>query len=86
MKVTSKMYDLTDRRNGMLVAREPDHIREDNQTIWRCECDCGRDCYKTTNQFLGVGRKTGMHCGCSFDQSNKVLPPPVRPIHPNSIA
>ena len=54
--------DLTDIRFGMLICLEPTVQRGANgDTIWRCKCDCGRECLASLTQLRSGYKKS---CGC----------------------
>lgn len=53
--------DLAGRRFGRLVAIEPSGRRSGSNAMWRCRCDCGRECEVDRSNLLG-GQI--MSCGC----------------------
>lgn len=61
-KVKPGQRDLTDLRFGRLVCMEPTEQRSpDGGVIWRCRCDCGRECLAAGRQLLSGYKKS---CGC----------------------
>ena len=61
-KVRPGQNDLTGRRFGRLVCLEPTDERGQGGTvIWRCRCDCGKECLAAAAQ-LTKGYKRS--CGC----------------------
>lgn len=53
--------DLTGRRYGMLTVIRPYPAAEQKKTIWLCRCDCGNECYVSSNALFYGNRKS---CGC----------------------
>lgn len=54
--------DLTGQRFGRLVCLEPTKGRgSSGGTVWRCKCDCGKECLAVSTQ-LTIGYKKS--CGC----------------------
>ena len=54
--------DLTGMRFGRLVCIEPEPQRSSNgSTIWRCRCDCGKECLAVGTQLTQGYKKS---CGC----------------------
>lgn len=52
---------LEDQRFGKLVAKE--YVDEaENKRKWRCLCDCGNYCFKSTSELRSG---SGVSCGCS---------------------
>ena len=61
-RVKPGQRDLTDQRFGMLVCLEPTQgRREDGSVVWRCLCDCGKECLAPSRQLLAGDKKS---CGC----------------------
>ena len=57
----AKEVDLTGQRFGKLVAICRDYKDKNQAWVWKCKCDCGKICYKTTHKL-----KAGLsdNCGC----------------------
>lgn len=55
------MKDLTGQRFGRLVALEPTDKRSSGRVVWRCACDCGRECEVTGAALVAGNTKS---CGC----------------------
>lgn len=56
-----KIKDLTGQRFGRLIAIEFTGINDRHYALWRCQCDCGKDCVVSSD----VLKRTGNHsCGC----------------------
>lgn len=54
--------DLTGQRFGRLICLEPTSQRSTNgSVVWRCRCDCGRECLAQGRQLLAGYKKS---CGC----------------------
>ncbi len=54
--------DLTGRRFGRLVCIEPTDRRGPNgATVWKCRCDCGKECLAASTQLSRGYKKS---CGC----------------------
>lgn len=61
----SRKNDLTGRRFGKLIVVEKTEKRYNGAIVWRCQCDCGKLCEKSSNQ-LNSGCATS--CGCNWRQ------------------
>lgn len=62
MNVKPGQKDLTGQRFGKLVCLEPTQQRGRNGgTIWRCKCDCGKECLALSTQLKQGYKKS---CGC----------------------
>lgn len=60
--VSPGQKDLTGKRFGRLVCLEPTEQRErGGGLIWRCRCDCGKECLVPTHQLVTGNKKS---CGC----------------------
>lgn len=54
--------DLTGKRFGKLVCIEPTERRgASGGTVWRCKCDCGKECFAVSTQLAQGYKKS---CGC----------------------
>lgn len=53
--------DLTGKRFGMLTALNPTSCRENGYIVWKCRCDCGRECMVSTRNLR---RGVVKNCGC----------------------
>lgn len=61
--------DLTGQRFGRLVCLEPAAERsKDGGVVWRCKCDCGRECLAAGRQLSNGYKKS---CGCLSHPSLK---------------
>lgn len=61
-KVKPGQRDLTGQRFGRLVCLEPTQQRSrSGGTLWRCRCDCGKECLAVNTQLTGGYKKS---CGC----------------------
>lgn len=68
-KVKPGQKDLTGMRFGKLVCLEPTQKRASNGgTIWRCKCDCGKECLAVGTQLTKGFKKS---CGCLSHPSIK---------------
>ena len=60
-KLSKYAKDLTGQRFGRLVALEPVGRDKRGLIMWRCKCDCGRECVRASSLLLeGITRS----CGC----------------------
>jgi len=60
--VRAGQRDLTGQRFGKLVCLEPTDGRgPSGGVIWRCRCDCGKECYAPSTQLTQGYKKS---CGC----------------------
>lgn len=53
--------DIANNRYGKLIALEPTQEKRNSNTIWKCQCDCGNECFVDINS-LTQGRVSS--CGC----------------------
>ena len=61
-KVRPGQRDLAGQRFGSLVAIAPTQERSSaGATIWRCQCDCGKECLAVSTQLTQGYKKS---CGC----------------------
>lgn len=58
--------DLTGKRFGKLMVLSKTENRKRGAYLWRCQCDCGNICEKTTGD-LNSG--SAISCGCSWRQA-----------------
>ena len=58
--------DLIGQRFGKLVVLAKTEERKRGSIWWKCQCDCGNECLKPTNE-LNYG--LAVSCGCSWRQS-----------------
>ena len=56
-----KALDLTNQRFGKLIALERAPKRNDKNTRWKCQCDCG-NITEVRTDYLRSGHTTS--CGC----------------------
>lgn len=61
--------DLTGKRFGRLVVLEKTEKRLSRSVLWRCQCDCGNLCEKTTSALNGGSARS---CGCAFQPAVRV--------------
>lgn len=59
-KMASRATDHRGKRYGKLVAIEPIRDRQGGGVLWRCQCDCGKECFVRAS-YLKSGAKTS--CG-----------------------
>ena len=71
MRNRRRKYDLTGQRIGALTALEPCSTKYDGAVGWRCVCDCGAECVKTTQQLIDVvkGKRNTISCGCNRNRN-----------------
>ena len=62
-----RKYDFSGKRIGYLTCIEPVQTKYKGVTGWRCVCDCGNECVKTTQQLASVlrGEHSTISCGCN---------------------
>lgn len=61
-RVKPRQRDLTGQRFGRLVCLEPTQQRgQGGGTVWRCRCDCGKECLAVSTQLTQGYKKS---CGC----------------------
>jgi hypothetical protein len=54
--------DISNKRFGMLVAKEPTELRQSNKfVIWKCICDCGNEHYSSSHDLISGSTRS---CGC----------------------
>jgi len=64
-----KPLDLTDKRFGHIVAKEPTDKRELRAIIWKCVCDCGSIVYRSHTSLKRGGENA--NCGCIQSEIDK---------------
>lgn len=62
------MKDLTGQRFGRLRALAPTDERRRTSVVWRCQCDCGRECQVPSSQLI---RGQVQSCGCLQDETRR---------------
>lgn len=67
-KKRSDIIDITAQRFGKLVALEVIEKGKHRGAIWRCQCDCGKEC-KAYGSQLRFG--TRISCGCKLTEKIK---------------
>ncbi len=72
-KVRKRTYSLTGQHIGSLTAVEPCIVN--GYAGWKCICDCGVKCEKTTQQLRDVikGKRKGISCGCNRNRTNGLI-------------
>lgn len=67
-----KFIDLSGQRFGRLIVIEFSHVNKQGNSMWKCECECGKQCISR-----GVDLKSGntSSCGCLRSElsRNRVL-------------
>lgn len=61
----SKRKDLTGQRSGLLTVIEETGERRRGSVLWRCKCDCGKECLRSTSELMDG---TAVSCGCAWRQ------------------
>lgn len=61
LKKGRPIKDITNQRFNKLIALQPTNQKKNNSIIWKCICDCGNICYKSSRDLI-----TGFvsSCGC----------------------
>lgn len=62
------MLDLTGQRFGRLTAIEPTDERKGTSVVWRCICDCGKECLVPSDWLRRGGKRS---CGCLQDENRR---------------
>ena len=57
----AKFTDLTGKRFGRLIAKEPTEERKNGSVVWKCDCDCGNTHFVRADQLKSGKTKS---CGC----------------------
>ena len=74
----SNWVDLTGRRFGRLVAESyefvPYRSGEPSKWYWRCRCDCGNECLKSSHSLLNSGTIECPGCSVSTKRFKVTLP------------
>ena len=72
-KVRKRTYNLTGQHIGSLTVVEPCIVN--GYAGWKCICDCGVKCEKTTQQLRDVikGKRKGISCGCNRNRTNGLI-------------
>lgn len=63
-----KALDLTNQRFGRLIAIQATKERRNNSIVWKCKCDCGKECYVSASNLRTGGTKS---CGCLKREKDK---------------
>lgn len=66
-KHSYNFQDLTGQRFGRLTVVEL-HGSGENNTVWKCKCDCGNGCFVTTHNLRNGNTKS---CGCFRKESSR---------------
>lgn len=61
-----KPKDIAGQRFGRLIAIEPTDLRERNDIVWRCKCDCGNEVFLPATRLL-MGNTVS--CGCKRSEN-----------------
>lgn len=61
-----KSEDLTGKKFGLLTVQEKLSEKENRYFLWRCKCECGRECKVSTKHLK---RGTIKSCGCISDKT-----------------
>lgn len=63
-----KLKDLRGKKFGRLTVLNEKPIRKNNQTLWKCKCECGKEKYV----FMGNLTKGKVNsCGCLLQEARK---------------
>lgn len=54
--------DLKDQKFGKLTAKEMTQKPRNNERVWRCECECGKECLVRPSDLVNNAR---VSCGCA---------------------
>lgn len=72
MLTQRNIKDLTNKRFGMVVAKERLEIKNNhNCFLWRCECDCGNLNYICSTENLTSGKVNS--CGCNKKSKGELI-------------
>lgn len=63
------MRDLTGQRFGRLEALAPTSDRWRTSIVWRCRCDCGRECLVPSSRLISGAKRS---CGCLQDEARRL--------------
>jgi len=66
----NNMIDLTNQRFERLIVLEPTLKRSGSSIIWKCLCDCGNICYKSSHDLRTGHTKS---CGC-LQRESRFIP------------
>lgn len=65
-KKLNNFLDLTNQKFGRLTVLEPTDKRAGSSVIWKCQCECGNICYKSSHSLRQNKAKS---CGCLQKES-----------------
>lgn len=67
-----RKHELTGQRIGSLLVIEKSKTKYDGVVGWKCICDCGNECIKTTHQLVSVldGKIKRISCGCNLNRGD----------------
>ena len=61
LKKGRPIKDISNKRFGKLIALQPTTQKKNNSIIWKCKCDCGKICYKSSRDLISGSVSS---CGC----------------------
>ena len=70
-----RVHKLSGMRIGNLMVIEESQTKYKRVTGWRCICDCGNECIKTTHQLVSVlnGEHKYISCGCNRNRGDSLI-------------
>lgn len=68
---TRKKSELTNKRFGLLVVISEHGSSSNGGILWKCQCDCGNECFRESSSLNGGG---AVSCGCAISSIRKREP------------
>lgn len=74
MKQRPRLYELAGQHIGSLTVIEKCITDYNGAAGWRCVCDCGTECKKTTQMLVNVlnGKHANISCGCNRNRGKNL--------------
>lgn len=68
-------HELAGRKIGCLTVIEKSNTKYRRVAGWKCVCECGNECVKTTHQLVSVlnGEHKYISCGCNRNRSKSLI-------------
>lgn len=71
----ARVHDLTGKQVDCLRVIEKSDTKYKGVVGWRCVCECGNECVKTTHQLMAVinGEHKRISCGCNRNRGDSLI-------------
>lgn len=68
--LSKRFNDLLGKRFGKLVVTEKTESRSRGLVVWKCKCDCGKECVASSRNLLSGYKKS---CGCLASAGENII-------------